>query len=280
MTGAARGELLEVVEHEEDAEAEEVGDEGVERVEVDGLGQAERGGHPGDHQARFAHGGEVDGHGTSGEGRRLVPEDGHREPRLAHPTGTSHGDEPVTAGPHEGAELLDVGVATDERRRRHGGGAGNGRPAARRQAPRRPGPMPWSWPQPLRREATDAAASVGCVVSGGFGAAAEGLEAADAGTGRVLHEARHGIPRRDRGDERRPVGLVQVERVGDRPDGVRVGTTAFAALEGPIALPVRPARSASSSWVSDRASRRRRSTTAKLPGAASASTGQTLAAPV
>ena len=68
-----RGELFEVVEHEQDAEAEEVGDERVERVEVDGLKQAERGGHPGDHEARFAHGGEVDGHGAAGEGRRLVP---------------------------------------------------------------------------------------------------------------------------------------------------------------------------------------------------------------
>lgn len=44
----------------------------------------------------------------------------------------------------------------------------------------------------------------------------------------------------------------------------------------PIALAVRPARSASSSWVSDRASRSRRSNTANSPGAAAASTGQTL----
>ena len=101
----------------------QVADQGVERVGVGGLGQAERGGDPRHDERRLAHRREVDGHAR--RRGRPAPRGQHleREPGLADPAGAGDRHQPVCPSVDERAQPLELGVAADERRRRARSGA-------------------------------------------------------------------------------------------------------------------------------------------------------------
>ena len=207
------GELLEVVEHQQDPQAGEVGDERVERVGADGLGQAERGDDPRHHERRLAHRREVDGAGATGELRRLAVQQLHREPGLADPAGPGDGHQPVGARADEGAQLVEVGLAADERGRRRRRSRGGG---------------------PERR-CRGSGWRVAGIRLGGRGRRWRGGGRRRPGhlrNGRCRPDPWHGIPAGDRGDQSGTFVVVEGEAVGEGTDGVRVGAPALAALEG------------------------------------------------
>ena len=98
------GELLEVVEHQQDPQALEVRRRARRAGRRRRLGQAECGDDLRHHERRLAHRRQVDGAGATGELRRLAVQQLHREPGLADPAGPGDGDQPVGAGADEGAQ--------------------------------------------------------------------------------------------------------------------------------------------------------------------------------
>ncbi len=121
------GQLLEVVEHEEHAQAAEVTGQGVEGFVVGDLRQPQGSSDPGDDERRLAHRREVDGHRATGKGRGLAGQHLEREPGLADPARPGDRHQPAPSG-EQCAHVVDLGVAPDERCRR---GGGNGRAGQR-----------------------------------------------------------------------------------------------------------------------------------------------------
>ncbi|GAB3835903.1 hypothetical protein GCM10027610_034850 [Dactylosporangium cerinum] len=91
-----------------------MGDERVEGLDADRVGQPEGRGDPRHDERRLPHRRKVDALGAAGEVRRREVQHLHRESRLAHPAGAGDRHEPARARPDEGQQFGELAVAADE----------------------------------------------------------------------------------------------------------------------------------------------------------------------
>ena len=204
------GELLEVVEHQQDAQAGEVGDERVERaVRRAASGRPSARPRVGTTRAGSRTAARSTARAPPGNLRCLAVQQLHREPGLADPARPGDGHEPVAPertraiSASRSASRPMSGVAERVVR----GGAIGAAPGERMARGRHPPVVGRRWR------------------GGGR------CEPATCGT-EVRRDPWHGIPAGDRGDQSGTFVVVEGEAVGEGTDGVRVGAPALAALEG------------------------------------------------
>jgi hypothetical protein len=102
-------QVLEVVQHQQEAQRREVlGEQALGVGTLDRPG-AHRAGHRGQHGARVGQGGERDDGGAVGEGAVQLPGERRGQPRLAHAAGAGEGHQALLLGQHQlaqGGELV------------------------------------------------------------------------------------------------------------------------------------------------------------------------------